>query len=44
MVRRMALNVIRHNGPSKDSIRLRKLRAALSDNYRFALIFGKYAT
>jgi len=44
LMRRMALNVIRRNGSSKDSIRQRKLRAAVSDNYRFALIFGKSAT
>ena len=44
LMRRMAVNVIRHNGSSKDSIRQRKLRAAVSDNYRFALIFGKPAT
>lgn len=41
LVRRMALNVIRHNGPSKDSIRRRKLRASLNDDYRLQLIFGK---
>ena len=49
LMRRMAVNVIGHNGSSKDSIRLRKLRAALSDSHRFALIsfaliFGKPAT
>ncbi len=41
LVRRMALNVIRHNGPSKHSLRIRKLRASLNDDYRFELIFGK---
>lgn len=41
LLRRMALNVIRHNGPSKDSLRVRKLRASLNDGYRFELIFGK---
>jgi len=40
LIRRMALNVIRHNGPSKDSLRRRKLRASLNDNYRAQLIFG----
>jgi hypothetical protein len=40
LVRRMALNVIRHNGPSKDSLRHRKLRASLNDDYRARLIFG----
>ncbi len=44
LVRRMALNVIRHNDRSKQSIRTRKLRASLNDNYRFELIFGKEAT
>ncbi len=44
LVRRMALNVIRHNGPSKDSLRIRKLRASLNDEYRFELIFGKPST
>ena len=44
LVRRMALNVIRHNGPSKDSLRIRKLRASLNDDYRFALILGKPST
>lgn len=44
LVRRMALNVIRHNGPSKDSLRIRKLRASLNDDYRFDLIFGKPST
>ncbi len=39
-VRRMALNTIRQNGPSKDSLRRRKLRASLNDDYRAQLIFG----
>jgi predicted transposase YbfD/YdcC len=29
LIRRMTLNVIRHNGPSKHSLRLRKMRASL---------------
>ena len=37
LARRMALNVIRHNTPSKDSLRARKLRASLNDGYRFEL-------
>lgn len=41
LLRRMALNVIRHNSPSKHSLRIRKLRASLNDDYRFELIFGK---
>jgi len=44
LVRRMALNVIRHNGPSKDSLRRRKLRASLNDDYRARLIFGPQST
>lgn len=44
LIRRMALNVIRHNGPSKDSLRRRKLRAALSDDYRAQLILGLQQT
>jgi predicted transposase YbfD/YdcC len=44
LVRRMSLNVIRHNGPSKQSLRVRKLKASLSDDYRFELIFGKEST
>jgi predicted transposase YbfD/YdcC len=40
LVRRMALNVIRHNGPSKQSLRIRKMRADLNDDYRLELIFG----
>jgi len=44
LVRRMALNVIRHNGPSKDSVRRRKLRASLNDDYRAQLIFGPQQT
>lgn len=39
LVRRMAFNVIRHNGPSPHSVRMRKLKAALNDDYRFSLIF-----
>ena len=35
LIRRMALNTIRHNGPSKHSLRLRKMRAAINDDYRF---------
>lgn len=44
VVRRTALNVIRHNGPSKDSLRRRKLRASLNDDYRAQLIFGPQTT
>jgi predicted transposase YbfD/YdcC len=41
LIRRMALNTLRHNDPSKDSLRRRKLRASLNDDYRFQLIFGQ---
>jgi predicted transposase YbfD/YdcC len=44
LIRRMALNVIRQNGPSKDSLRRRKLRASLNDDYRAQLIFGAQTT
>lgn len=44
LIRRMAFNVIRHNGPSKDSLRRRKLRASLNDDYRTQLIFGPQQT
>ena len=41
VIRRMALNVLRHNGPVRDSLRHRKLRAALNDDYRLRLLFGQ---
>ena len=41
LIRRMALNVLRHNGPPRDSIRRRKLRAALNDDYRLRLLLGQ---
>lgn len=44
LVRRMAINVIRHNDSSKDSVRRRKLRASLNDDYRFQLLFGSQKT
>lgn len=40
LIRRAALNLLRHNGPRRDSLRQRKLRAALSDDYRLRLIQG----
>jgi hypothetical protein len=40
LIRRLALNVLRHNGPPRDSIRRRKLRAALNDDYRLRLLLG----
>ena len=41
LIRRVALNVLRHNGPARDSIRRCKLRAALNDDYRLRLLFGQ---
>jgi len=41
VIRRMALNQLRHNGPVRDSLRRRKLRAALNDDYRLRLLFGQ---
>ena len=41
LIRRMALNVLRHHGPACDSIRRRKLRAALNDDYRLRLLLGQ---
>ena len=40
LIRRVALNVPRHNGPPRDSIRQRKIRAALNDDYRLNLLLG----
>lgn len=40
LIRRVALNVLRHNGPVRDSLRQRKIRAALNDSYRLNLILG----
>ena len=40
LIRRAALNLLRNNGPTKDSLKRRKLRACLNDHYRFKLIFG----
>jgi predicted transposase YbfD/YdcC len=44
LIRRAALNLLNNNGPGKDSLRRRKLRACLSDRYRAELIFGKRPT
>jgi predicted transposase YbfD/YdcC len=44
LIRRAALNLLNNHGPSKDSLRRRKLRACLSDRYRAKLIFGKKTT
>jgi len=41
VIRRMALNVLRHNGPVRDSLRRRKLRAALNEDYRLRLLLGQ---
>lgn len=44
LIRRAVLNLLNNHGPSKDSLRRRKLRACLSDCYRAELIFGKKMT
>ena len=41
LIRWVALNMPRHNGPPRDSIRRRKLRAALNDDYRSRLLLGQ---
>ena len=41
LIRRMALNVFHHNGPARESIRRRTLRAALNDEYRLRLLLGQ---
>ena len=40
LMRRMALNLLSHNGLPRNSIRRRKRRAALNDDYRLRLLFG----
>jgi predicted transposase YbfD/YdcC len=40
LMRRMALNLLTHNGLPRDSIRRRKRRAVLNDEYRLRLLFG----
>jgi predicted transposase YbfD/YdcC len=44
LIRRMALNLLRRDSQAKDSLRRRKLRAMLSDNYRSHLLFGNTGT
>ena len=44
LLRRMSLNILQTNGPAKQSIRLRKMRAGINDDYRAELIFGKTFT
>lgn len=44
LIRRMALNLLRRDSKAKDSLRRRKLRAMLSDNYRSHLLFGDMGT
>ena len=43
-VRHMSLNILRDNVKDKRSIKRRKLLAALDDNYRTALLFGRQST
>ena len=40
LMRRMALNLLSHNGLPRNSIRRRKRRAAINDDYRLRLLFG----
>ncbi len=44
LMRRMALNLLRNNAPTKDSLKRRKFRACLNDDYRFKLLFSATAT
>lgn len=39
--RHMALNVLRHNGPVRNSLRRRQLRAARNDDYQLRLLLGQ---
>jgi len=41
LIHRVAMNMLYHNSPLRDSIRRRKLRAALNDDYRLHLLFGQ---
>jgi len=38
LLRRAALNLIRQNGNPRESLRSRRIRAALNDEYRYSLI------
>jgi hypothetical protein len=40
LIHPVALNVLRHRAPPRDSIRQRKIRAALNDGYRLNLLLG----
>ncbi len=44
LLRRAALNLIRQNGKPRDSLRLRRVRAGLNDDYRTALLTGAFST
>jgi len=44
LIRRLALNCLRRNDPSNVSLRRRKRRALLNDDYRSRLIFGEPET
>lgn len=43
LLRRAALNLVRHNGKPRESLRTRRLRAGLNDEYRLALLTGAFA-
>ena len=40
LIRRMAPNLVRQNGNPKESLKRRRLRAALNDSYRWQLLTG----
>ena len=44
VIRRMALNLLRNDPDTQRSLRRRKMRAAFSDEYRSALLFGNFPT
>jgi predicted transposase YbfD/YdcC len=44
LIRRIARNLLRRDSRAEDSLRRRKLRAMLSDNYRSRLLFGDMGT
>lgn len=41
LIRRVALNMLRHDDPPHDSTRRRKLHAALNDDDRLRLLLGQ---
>src|ERR687887_154936 len=41
LIRRTALNLVRQNGTPKESLKCRRLRASLNDDYRWQLLAGQ---